>query len=78
MRVCLLAFIVFLAGCTQSSKMELEKQIALNNDAPEKFSVDQQEFEIIPFYRPYLDYVSEQHSIKGNSNEAFSSLVVRH
>ncbi|MBN6888710.1 uncharacterized protein YjaZ [Cytobacillus horneckiae] len=77
MRVCLLAFIVFLAGCTQSSKMELEKQIALNNDAPEKFSVDQQEFEIIPFYRPYLDYVSEQHSIKGNSNEAFSSLVVQ-
>ncbi|MFS0592990.1 hypothetical protein AB1L05_15475 [Cytobacillus horneckiae] len=52
MRVCLLAFIVFLAGCTQSSKMELEKQIALKNDAPEKFSVDQQEFEMIPFYRP--------------------------
>jgi len=70
---------LILAGCESGTKevtVEKEKELDLKNNSVETFSINGQEFEILPWYGYYVEYLNEEYSSAEARSENFQKVVV--
>ncbi|MCG1023232.1 hypothetical protein EKQ44_16445 [Sutcliffiella horikoshii] len=89
MRTYLFGVLLLLAGCENTAEEvvnlateaeaeeEVQQKVMLEHETMETYSVNGQSFEIIPYLQPYLDFMEELESTKGNREELFVSSVVK-
>jgi len=56
---------------------EVQEKVILEHGTVETYSSNGQTFEVIPYYQPYLDFMEELESTKGDREELFSAHVVK-
>lgn len=89
MRKYLFGVLLLLAGCENTeeevvnlateagAEEEVQQKVMLEHETMETYSVNGQSFEIIPYLQPYLDFMEELESTKGNREKLFVSSVVK-
>lgn len=76
-RLILFIFVVLLFGCSNDEANSIPEDVKLANATVEKLTINEQEFEIIPTYHYFLDYISEQKGSNTNKEVSFNNHVVK-
>lgn len=79
-KLLVLLLILFLAGCTNNAevnnKTEDIKPFELNDYSTEKLVINNQEFEIIPYFNEYTDYVNTEYKNREETIESYRKTVL--
>ncbi|MBP2241766.1 uncharacterized protein YjaZ [Cytobacillus eiseniae] len=75
-KIILFIVIMLLASCSTDDAHSIPEDTNIKNVSIEKLTINNQEFEIIPTYSYYLDYIAEQQNSNISKNESFLNHVV--